>query len=71
MVWRNEGRAAAAVAMALSVSALSNSGHVPINLPVDGSTHSGQWVLERLLGVDVPWASNVLPDLALIHSPLT
>ena len=54
MVWRKEGKAAAAVAMALSVSALSNSGHVPINLPVDGSMHSGQWVLKWLLGVDIP-----------------
>ena len=36
--------------MALSVSALSNSGHVPINLPADGSMHSCQWVLKRLLG---------------------
>ena len=37
VVCRKEGKAAAAVAMALSVSALSNSGQVPINLPVDGS----------------------------------
>ena len=49
VVWRKEGKAAAAVAMALSVSALSNSGHVPINLPVEGSGHSGQRLAEQLV----------------------
>lgn len=46
MVWRKEGKAAAAAAIALSVSALSNSGHVPTILLVEGSTGLHQQIQE-------------------------
>jgi hypothetical protein len=69
---RKEGNAAAAASIASWTSAVSNSGAVPINLPEDGSTFpSGQSNALPLNCQAIPVTSNVLPDFAFTHSPLT
>ncbi len=46
VVLRKEGKAAAAAVMAFSVSDLSNSGHVPIILPVEGSRNKAVSIVD-------------------------
>lgn len=48
VVWRKDGKAAAAWEMAESTSSLAHSGHVPMTLPVEGSV-GGRLVFASML----------------------
>src|SRR5579862_7481999 len=70
---RHDGNAAVAAAMAISVSSLVNSGHVPITFIDAGSKMQGEPACglrsQRHQGIPCTW--NVWPDTAWTHSPLT